>query len=719
MKSIIIKQVICLLAFFLMENFAFSQESKLWVRFDNTVFLPHVNSVGRLISTSEELNQLINDNGMTGFIQALPDSKSKNLQNIYEVSFFGNNEDVSISLSKLPFIGLVEKAPDYQVLYTPDDYNIALSINNDTIDQYALDLINAQAAWDLSHGSDSVVIAISDQNYYQHHVELEGKIAYYDSTNLATETHGTAVAILTAGNTNNGIGLSSIGFESKLALYQMTFNEILVASYAGADVINISWTSGCYYTQTQQDVINEAYNNGSFIIAAAGNGTTCGGADSLVYPASYTNVFSVTSVGPTNNHERFIGDPSSTHQHNLAVDVSAPGYDVTISPSSNWYLNSSGTSWAAAYVTGTVGLMLSLNKCISNIDIELILKNSSQNIDSLNPLYAGKIGQGRLDAHEALVMTTAHLGDLTLSSALVDGCTANDVSISVSFVGGQAPHDVIWSNGANSLSLDSLGFGSNQITITDAHGCSVNQVFNVVDVQEPILNSQVTNVACFGDSSGQIELLFTNPQEITNITWNNGQSGTVLSNLSVGTYEATISYNNGLCSIMQSELVQSPNVLSIAALITDIDSINAGAIDVTVSGGTPPYLYNWDNNQQTEDLSNLIAGVYSISVTDSAGCSLAAFYEISEDTTGQSDGLDEVDYFNIHAYPNPSNGDVTISWSGELISLELISALGQVISKQYSFPTNTKLLKNLNSGVYFVRYTKNQTTSKTIKLVVL
>ena len=719
MKSIIIKQVICLLAFFLMVNFAFSQESKLWVRFDNTVFLPHVNSVGRLISTSEELNQLINDNGMTGFIQALPDSKSKNLQNIYEVSFFGNNEDVSISLSKLPFIGLVEKAPDYQVLYAPDDYNIALSINNDTIDQYALDLINAQAAWDLSHGSDSVVIAISDQNYYQHHVELEGKIAYYDSTNLATETHGTAVAILTAGNTNNGIGLSSIGFESKLALYQMTFNEILVASYAGADVINISWTSGCYYTQTQQDVINEAYNNGSFIIAAAGNGTTCGGADSLVYPASYTNVFSVTSVGPTNNHERFIGDPSSTHQHNLAVDVSAPGYDVTISPSSNWYLNSSGTSWAAAYVTGTVGLMLSLNKCISNTDIELILKNSSQNIDSLNPLYAGKIGQGRLDAHEALVMTTAHLGDLTLSSALVDGCTANDVSISVSFVGGQAPHTLIWSNGANSLSLDSLGFGSNQITITDAHGCSVNQVFNVVDVQEPILNSQVTNVACFGDSSGQIELLFTNPQEITNITWNNGQSGTVLSNLSVGTYDATISYNNGLCSIMQSELVQSPNVLSITALITDIDSINAGAIDVTVSGGTPPYLYNWDNNQQTEDLSNLIAGVYSISVTDSAGCSLAAFYEISEDTTGQSDGLDEVDYFNIHAYPNPSNGDVTISWSGELISLELISALGQVISKQYSFPTNTKLLKNLNSGVYFVRYTKNQTTSKTIKLVVL
>ena len=46
-----------------------------------------------------------------------------------------------------------------------------------------------------------------------------------------------------------------------------------------------------------QDIINEAYANGSFIIAAAGNGSTCGGADQLVYPASLDHVFSVTSIG--------------------------------------------------------------------------------------------------------------------------------------------------------------------------------------------------------------------------------------------------------------------------------------------------------------------------------------------------------------------------------------------------------------------------------------
>lgn len=714
MKSLILKKAICLLALSLTANFTFSQESKLWLRFDNPVFLPHLNSDGRLLSTSEDLNDLISVNNMTGFIQVLPNSKSENLQNVYEVSFLGNELDVTNSLSKLPFIGLVENAPNYQVLYAPNDYTLAFATN------YALDLIHAQGAWDLSHGSDSVVIAVSDQNYYQHHEELQGKIVYYDSTNLTTATHGTAVAIITAGNTDNGVGLSSIGFDSKLALYKMTFNELLVASYAGADVINVSWTSGCFYSQIAQDAINEAYNNGTFIVAAAGNGTTCGGADNLVYPAAYANVFAVTSVGPTDNHERIINDPTSTHQHNLAVDLAAPGYDVAISAAPNWYFNSSGTSYAAAYVSGTIGLMLSINKCITNADIEMILKSSSENIDSLNPLYAGKIGSGRLDAQQALVLTTAHIGNLNLSTTLVDGCTSNDVAITASFVGGQAPHAVAWSNGANSLDIDTLGAGANQITITDAHGCSVNQVVNVVDVQEPILSSQVTDVSCFGDNNGQVELVFSNPSEVSSVSWDNGANGSVINNLPLGSYTATIFYNNGICSLTQAASVLSPTALSISATTIDVDSLNAGSIDITVVGGTAPYLYNWDNNEQSEDIANLIAGVYSVSVTDAAGCSFATFYEIFEDTTQQSAGVVEAINFAIHAFPNPSNGDLTISWTGELISLELINASGQCVSRHQNFPTNSIQLNSIGAGVYFARYyAKDQVAPKTLKLVVL
>lgn len=714
MKSLFFKKAICLLALSLTANFTFSQESKLWVRFDNPGFLPHFNSDGRLLSTSEDLNDLISVNNMTGFIQVLPNSKSENLQNVYEVSFLGNELDVTNSLSKLPFIGLVEEAPNYQVLYTPDDYNVTLGAD------YALNLINAQGAWDISQGSDSVVIAISDQNYYQHHEELQGKIVYYDSTNLTTATHGTAIAILAAGNTNNGIGFSSIGFKCKLALYKMSFNEILVASYNGADVINLSWTSGCFYSQIAQDVINEAYNNGTFIVASAGNGNTCGGADNIVFPASYANVFAVTSVGPTDNHESIIGDPLSTHQHNLSVDISAPGYGVNISAAPNWYFNSSGTSYAAAYVSGTVGLMLSVNKCITNADIEMILKLSSHNIDSLNPLYAGKLGAGRLDAQAALVMTGSHIGDFTSTSTLSDGCIANDVSINSVSSGGQLPYSFSWSNGSSTLNLDSIGAGNINLIISDAHGCSVNHQFNVVDIQEPVVDIQITNVSCFGDNNGQVELVFSNPSEVSSVIWDNGASGSVINNLPLGSYTATIFYNNGNCSLSQAASVLSPTALSISAATIDVDSLNAGSIDITVVGGTAPYLYNWDNNEQSEDIANLIAGVYSVSVTDAAGCSFATFYEIFEDTTQQSAGVVETINFAIHAYPNPSNGDVTISWTGELISLELINASGQCVSRHQNFPTNSIQLNSIGTGVYFARYyAKDQVAPKTLKLVVL
>ncbi|MCX6191435.1 MAG: S8 family serine peptidase [Flavobacteriia bacterium] len=714
MKSLFFKKAICLLALSLTANFTFSQESKLWVRFDNPGFLPHFNSDGRLLSTSEDLNDLISVNNMTGFIQVLPNSKSENLQNVYEVSFLGNELDVTNSLSKLPFIGLVEEAPNYQVLYTPDDYNVTLGAD------YALNLINAQGAWDISQGSDSVVIAISDQNYYQHHEELQGKIVYYDSTNLTTATHGTAIAILAAGNTNNGIGFSSIGFKCKLALYKMSFNEILVASYNGADVINLSWTSGCFYSQIAQDVINEAYNNGTFIVASAGNGNTCGGADNIVFPASYANVFAVTSVGPTDNHESIIGDPLSTHQHNLSVDISAPGYGVNISAAPNWYFNSSGTSYAAAYVSGTVGLMLSVNKCITNADIEMILKLSSHNIDSLNPLYAGKLGAGRLDAQAALVMTGSHIGDFTSTSTLSDGCIANDVSINSVSSGGQLPYSFSWSNGSSTLNLDSIGAGNINLIISDAHGCSVNHQFNVVDIQEPVVDIQITNVSCFGDNNGQVELVFSNPSEVSSVIWDNGASGSVINNLPLGSYTATIFYNNGNCSLSQAASVLSPTALSISAATIDVDSLNAGSIDITVVGGTAPYLYNWDNNEQSEDIANLIAGVYSVSVMDAAGCSFATFYEIFEDTTQQSAGVVETINFAIHAYPNPSNGDVTISWTGELISLELINASGQCVSRHQNFPTNSIQLNSIGTGVYFARYyAKDQVAPKTLKLVVL
>ena len=305
---------------------SYSQEkAQIWASIPVEGMIPSVNSDGNLVSSNASFNNLISTLSITSVVKALPASKQEKLQKVYEITCNCNEQDLVAAFTKESSIakGIVV-APKYETLYTPNDYTIEFA--ND----YALDLINAHSAWDITHGNSSVVIGISDQNYYVNHDELLGKVTHYDATNTTTQTHGTAVAIIAAGNTDNNLGKSSIGFNSSLALYQMSFNEILVASYAGMDIINLSWTAGCFYNQYIQDVINEAYNNGSFIIAAAGNGNTCGGAEQLVYPAALANVFSVTSIGANDNHEKIAGDPLSTHQHNATVDLSAPGYDVAI-----------------------------------------------------------------------------------------------------------------------------------------------------------------------------------------------------------------------------------------------------------------------------------------------------------------------------------------------------------------------------------------------------
>ena len=78
-----------------------------------------------------------------------------------------------------------------------------------------------------------------------------------DPTNTSSTGHGTAVSINVAGNTNNSLGMSSIGWDLSLNFYRMNYNEVIAASYAGAKVINLSWTSGCTFNQYLQEAINE------------------------------------------------------------------------------------------------------------------------------------------------------------------------------------------------------------------------------------------------------------------------------------------------------------------------------------------------------------------------------------------------------------------------------------------------------------------------------
>ena len=362
---------------------SFGQKSSVWATVEN---------VEQLKRNPQFITILTNQNISLSYNKAFPSSKQESLQMVYEFTCNCDVTDLYITLSRVSGLKGIEYGPTYETLEVPNDYSLVSTTN------WALDLIGAQNAWVYTTGDPTLNVAVSDQNFYNNHEELTGKINYYDNTNTSTKTHGTAVATIVAGNTNNSVGLSSIGYNTTLNLYRMNYNEMLTASYNGARVINLSWTSGCLFNTYAQQAIDEVYNNGTFIVASAGNGTTCGGPNSLVYPAAYNHVFAVTSVGSQDNIEKTIGNPNTRHQTNSSVDICAPGHNVPLTAAPGWYLNSSGTSFAAPYVTGTVALMLAVKSDLTNDEIDSILRLTATNIDTLNPNYVGMIGSGRLNS---------------------------------------------------------------------------------------------------------------------------------------------------------------------------------------------------------------------------------------------------------------------------------------------------------------------------------
>jgi subtilisin family serine protease len=394
-----LNSTLALLLISLFTTILFGQNG-IMVQVPNPEILP-VAGEGKLRSNSVEFQALIDAYTITQVEQTFPSSRKATLQNVYSFYCDCNEVDLLADLAKHHELFVnPELIPEIISLSEPNDYNVVFATD------YALDLIQAKGAWAVTTGNPAVEIAITDSNYDLNHQELIGKYTFVQAgLNNPNVDHGTAVAITAAGNTNNEVGKSSIGYNSNLRLYGMSYNSLLQASYDGAKVINASWAGGCSYIEYYQLLIDEIKENGSIVVAAAGNGGTCGGSWQLVYPASYRGVISVSSVGPIDNHERIPGDPTSTHQQNQHVDLTAPGYDVPLAIKNNQYITGNGTSFASPFVAGTVGLMFAVNPNLNHCEVEYLLKSNATNIDSLNPSYAGKIGAGRLNAKKTLEKT--------------------------------------------------------------------------------------------------------------------------------------------------------------------------------------------------------------------------------------------------------------------------------------------------------------------------
>jgi len=150
-----------------------------------------------------------------------------------------------------------------------------------------------------------------------------------------------------------------------------------------------------------------------------------------------------------------------------------------------------------------------------------------------------------------------------------------------------------------------------------------------------ITNNPPTLSTCSGQSNGAINITVNGGFSPFQYTWTgpNGFSSASedISNLVDGSYTCVV-YGGNNCFEQITVLVQSPQVMSLDDVSTNVTcfGLSNGSVNLVPSDGTFPYTFLWSNTAITEDITNVIAGTYSVTVTDAVGCKISGTYPITQ-----------------------------------------------------------------------------------------
>jgi ELWxxDGT repeat protein len=318
--------------------------------------------------------------------------------------------------------------------------------NNEQLWGHAGADIRAVDAWDVTHGSDSITIAVLDEGVDLTHPDLAGKLVTgYDATDgggsggpSGDDAHGTGCAGIAAAITDNVLGVAGIAREAKIMPVRIGYDDgtgawatsdswiadaIDWAVAHGADVLSNSWGGGSPATVID-DAIDDARENGrgglgAVVVFAAGNDN-----GPVHYPGSLATVLTVAATSPCDERKA----PSSCDgefwwgsNYGPEIDIAAPGvhmYTTDISGTSgydsgDYHYNFNGTSSATPVVAGAAALLLGQDPSMTAAEVEAQLMATAD--DLLAPGWDQETGFGRVNAYRALTETPPTCYALTLS----------------------------------------------------------------------------------------------------------------------------------------------------------------------------------------------------------------------------------------------------------------------------------------------------------------
>jgi hypothetical protein len=193
----------------------------------------------------------------------------------------------------------------------------------------------------------------------------------------------------------------------------------------------------------------------------------------------------------------------------------------------------------------------------------------------------------------------------------------------------------LWSNSSTTASISNLVAGAYTVTISQSATCTATASYEVTQPTAINLTCNKTDVTSNGGADGSASVTAIGGTSPYTYLWNTGETTATISNKTAATYTVVVTDNNGCTASCQSVIVQP-----IFIVVNSIDVLcfgaSTGTIDITASGGTGIYTYDWADitgSSDSEDRTNLAAGTYNITITDSAGNTATETITIAQPTS--------------------------------------------------------------------------------------
>ncbi len=661
--------------------------------------------------------------------------KDNKLSRTYQIRLvdFSKVDEVVRILSEQSSVAYAELKDLHKLLTTPNDlgpdgtqggWGSITPQNN----QWYLHKIQAQDAWDFSTGSASIKVAVTDDAFKVDHPDLVNKmlpgrdvVGNNNDPSPCGSTdgfHGTHVAGTVGAETDNGIGIASIGWNVSIIPVKIAncsaqlsggYDGVIWSADNDADVINMSW-GGPNAGQYGLNIINYAHNAGAILVAAAGND----GTNNVLYPAAYANVIAVGATTITDAKASF-------SQYGPEIDVLAPGAAIRSTNHQDAYAPSQGTSMASPIVAGLLGLMKSYAPEATNEQIIECLKSGCDNVDAQNSSITQFIGSGRINAYKSMQC----LEQYSVSYQYDAGIT-EVISPEGNYCGGNFVPEVVLRNfGEETLTSVKInyGWGGNTYTYDWTGSLSNGQTAQVTLPQQSSASGNFTFMASTSNPNGQQDENSSNDSSTS--AFNIDEDGEAVEfTLTLDCFGSEVSWeirNQETNSLEFSGSGYADNTSG--EVIVSNFCISAGCYEFIIQDeyGDGMYGAQWQScsingDYKLEDKEGNILFQMTAPNADFGAEAVHDFCINETPSTGDNDQGDNTastkDFDpskNIVVFPNPSSGKFNLrieGWNKEF-NILVKDVLGRTVIKPQTVQAHSNQnveidLTPFNKGVYFI-----------------